>query len=126
MARLRILLGDDHTIVRQGLRKIIEAQPEWEVVAEASDGREAVRLAAENSPDVAILDIGMPLMDGYEVARRIRARRGKAVRLIALTGWGQEEDKRLSQEAGFDLHLVKPVEPAALENLLAGLRVGTA
>ncbi len=74
MAHLRILLGDDHTIVRQGLRKILEDQPEWEVVAEAPDGREAVRQALALKPDVAVLDIGMPLLSGIEATRQIRRR----------------------------------------------------
>ena len=71
MAPLRILLADDHTIVRQGLRKLLEESPEWEVVAEAGDGREAVRQAEETKPDVAVLDIGMPLLNGIEAARQI-------------------------------------------------------
>jgi two-component system, NarL family, response regulator NreC len=74
MAHLRILLGDDHTIVRQGLRKILEDQPEWEVVAEAPDGREAVRQALALKPDVAVLDIGMPLLSGIEATRQILRR----------------------------------------------------
>ncbi len=71
MSRLRILLGDDHTIVRQGLRKILEDQPEWEVVAEACNGREAVVQALELEPDVAVLDIGMPVLSGIEATRQI-------------------------------------------------------
>lgn len=71
MAKLRILLGDDHTVVRQGLRKILEDQTDWEVVAEASDGREAVRQALDKEPDVAVLDIGMPLLSGIEATRQI-------------------------------------------------------
>jgi DNA-binding NarL/FixJ family response regulator len=74
MAHLRILLGDDHTIVRQGLRKILEDQPEWEVIAEAADGREAVRQALALNPDVAVLDIGMPLLSGIEATRQILRR----------------------------------------------------
>jgi PAS domain S-box-containing protein len=89
----------------------------------ANDGLEAVQTAATFRPDVALLDIGMPRMNGYEVARHIRAQPwGKNTVLVALSGWGQEKDKRRSTEAGFDHHLTKPVEPAALERLLAGLR----
>ena len=74
---------------------------------------------------MVLLDIGLPGMDGYEVARRLRGTPGFAGRVIvALTGWGQEEDRRRSREAGFDHHLVKPVDPAELETLLAGLRGG--
>lgn len=75
MAKLRILLGDDHTLMRQGLRKILEARADWEVVAEASTGREAVREALSAEPDVVILDIGMPLLNGIEATRQILRRR---------------------------------------------------
>ena len=75
MAKLRILLGDDHTLLRQGLRKILQERPDWEVVAEAGDGRDAVRQALALQPDIAILDIGMPLMNGIEATRQIVRRR---------------------------------------------------
>jgi DNA-binding NarL/FixJ family response regulator len=74
MGRVRILLADDHTIVRQGLRKVLEERPEWEVVAEAGDGREAVRLAEQHRPDVAIVDVAMPLLNGIETTRQITKR----------------------------------------------------
>jgi two-component system response regulator NreC len=75
MAKLRILLGDDHTLLRQGLRKILQERPDWEVVAEAGDGRDAVRQALTVQPDIAILDIGMPLLNGIEATRQIVRRR---------------------------------------------------
>ena len=89
----------------------------------AYDGQEAVDVAEEFRPDVVLLDIGLPKLNGYEACRRIREQPwGKDVVLIALTGWGQEEDRRRSHEAGFDHHLVKPVDPHALMKLLAGLQ----
>ena len=88
----------------------------------AHDGPEALVEAAAFDPEVVLLDIGLPTMDGYEVARRLRADPATAgAALIALTGWGQQDDRRRSREAGFDHHLVKPVDHDVLEQLLAGL-----
>ncbi|MFZ6184173.1 PAS domain S-box protein [Nannocystis pusilla] len=88
----------------------------------AHDGFEGLRLAAEFSPELVFLDIGMPTMNGYETARRMRAEPwGEKPVLVALTGWGQEEDKARAQEAGFDRHIVKPAAPEVLEALLAEL-----
>jgi CheY-like chemotaxis protein len=86
----------------------------------AYDGQAALELAAEFRPDVVLLDLGMPKLDGYETARRLREEPwGKAMVLAALTGWGQEEDKRRTKEAGFNHHFVKPVEARVLQQLLA-------
>jgi CheY-like chemotaxis protein len=88
----------------------------------AYDGLEAVTTADEFRPDVVLLDIGLPKMNGYDVAQQIRQQPwGRGLVLIALTGWGQEADRRRSTEAGFDHHLVKPVDPAELIHLLAAL-----
>ena len=88
----------------------------------AHDGLEAVDAAAAFRPDVVLLDIGLPKLNGYEAARRIREQpSGNKMVLVALTGWGQEEDRRKSSEAGFDGHLVKPVDYPALMELLAAL-----
>jgi CheY-like chemotaxis protein len=84
----------------------------------ATDGLRAVEIAAAFKPQIAFLDIGMPRMDGYEAARRIRALLGRDVTLVALTGWGQDEDKRRSRDVGFDQHLTKPPEPDVLERLI--------
>jgi CheY-like chemotaxis protein len=73
-------------------------------------------------PDIALVDVGLPGIDGYEVARRVRAQVGAGVRLVALTGYGLPEDHRRSQEAGFDAHLVKPVDPARLAALIEAPR----
>ena len=89
-------------------------------VAVANSGADALRLADHARPDVAILDIGMPGMNGYEVAKRIRSQAwGEDITLIALTGWGQDDDKRRSQHAGFDHHLTKPVDPEVLVDLIS-------
>ena len=92
----------------------------------AYDGAEAVELAAKFRPDVILLDIGMPGLNGFEAARDIRARPwGKNVMLIAVTGYGQKADKRRSREVGFNHHIVKPINFTALEKLLAGVRFTT-
>jgi CheY-like chemotaxis protein len=88
----------------------------------AHDGESAVSTAESFLPDVVLLDIGLPLLNGYEVAQRIREQPwGASMFLIAVTGWGQEEDRQRSSEVGLNVHMVKPVEPAALEKLLAEL-----
>ena len=88
----------------------------------AHDGESAVATAETFLPDVVLLDIGLPKLNGYEVAQRIREKSwGASMYLIAVTGWGQDEDRQRSSEVGLNLHMVKPVEPAALEKLLASL-----
>jgi DNA-binding NarL/FixJ family response regulator len=81
-AMVRILIADDHEIVRAGLQNILETQPGWEVVAVASDGREAIQKAADTKPDVAIIDYSLPLINGIEVTRQVRARFPKTEILI--------------------------------------------
>ena len=89
----------------------------------AHDGESAVTTAESFLPDVVLLDIGLPKLNGYEVAQRIRESAwGASMYLIAVTGWGQDEDRQRSSEVGLNQHMVKPVEPAALEKLLAELR----
>jgi CheY-like chemotaxis protein len=86
----------------------------------AYDGLEALDTAAVFQPDAILLDLGMPKLDGFATARRLRALPwGRQILLIALTGWGQDEDKRQSKEAGMDYHLVKPVDIEAIKQLLA-------
>ena len=88
----------------------------------AHDGESAVSTAETFLPDVILLDIGLPKLNGYEVAQRIRETSwGTSMYLIAVTGWGQDEDRQRSSEVGLNLHMVKPVEPSALEKVLATL-----
>jgi PAS domain S-box-containing protein len=115
---LRVLVVDDNVDAADGLALLLDLQGHQTRVA--YDGATALEAAAEFRPDIAILDIGMPMMDGYELARRLRkAPETEKTVLVAMTGWGQEEDVRKATEAGFHHHLVKPSEPAVLEELLA-------
>ena len=115
----RILVVEDNRDARVLLRVVLEL--EGHVVEEASDGVSAVRMAVEWAPDIVVLDIGLPGLNGYEVGRRIRNRLGRAVRLVALTGYGDSEARDRSDEAGFDAHLVKPVEPDRLARVVTTL-----
>jgi PAS domain S-box-containing protein len=118
---LRILVVDDNVDAADGLKMLLELNGEQ--VRAAYDGESALKVAREFRPQVALLDVGMPRMDGYEVARRLKAApETRQAALVAVTGWGQPEDRRRSSEAGFDLHLVKPVEPSELERLLDSLK----
>jgi CheY-like chemotaxis protein/two-component sensor histidine kinase len=121
MRQCRILIADDLSDCVES--QALMLQLGGHDVQTAHDGLEAVQAAAAFRPDVVLLDIGMPKMNGYEAARQIRQQPwGKEMLLIALTGWGQDEDKRRTFEAGFDYHLTKPVDPAALEKFLAELK----
>ena len=112
----RILLADDHVDAVEGLALILAR--EGHIVAVAHDGLEAISRAATFRPDVVLLDIGMPRLNGYDTARRIRAEHPDVV-LVALTGWGQENDRGQSLEAGFDEHFVKPLDQATFAAYLA-------
>jgi DNA-binding NarL/FixJ family response regulator len=101
-----ILLGDDHTLVRQGLRKILEEQPNWHIVAEVGDGRDAVRQAQALQPDVAILDIGMPLLNGIDATRQI-VHRTPAIRVLILSMHLDEAYVARALEAGATGYLLK-------------------
>jgi PAS domain S-box-containing protein len=113
----RILVVDDNADAGESLAMFLRLQ--GHVVWVATDGHSAMDMVLTEPPEVAFLDIGMPGMDGYELARRLRQQPALAsMTLVALTGWGQEEDRRRTQEAGFDFHLTKPAEPEVLGRLL--------
>jgi PAS domain S-box-containing protein len=121
----RILVADDNVDAAGSLAMMLKFM--GHEVRTVHDGLAAVEAAAAFRPDVILLDIGMPKLNGYDTCRRIRAQPwASGVVILALTGWGQDEDRRLSREAGFDSHLVKPVEPADLQKLLAELNSETA
>jgi CheY-like chemotaxis protein len=113
----RVLVVEDNPDTRETLRFVLGV---WgHQVEVACDGEQGLAKALAWQPEVTILDIGLPLLDGYEVARRLRAALQGRVRLIALTGYGSAEDRRRALEAGFDAHLVKPADPAELRRLVA-------
>jgi PAS domain S-box-containing protein len=114
---LRVLVAEDIPDAAEMLRLMVESM--GHAVRVATDGTQAVAVAKEFEPEVALIDLGMPRMDGFETARHIRDALGRRVVLIALSGWGQDEDKRRAREAGFDHHLTKPADPDALEKLIA-------
>jgi two-component system OmpR family response regulator len=116
-APLRVLVVDDNI---DSAETLCELLPLWGHEARvAHDGPAAITILQEFQPDVVLLDIGLPGMDGFEVARRIRASGTKVGRLLAMTGYSDDEDRRKAREAGFDGHLVKPVDPDSLQKTLA-------
>ena len=118
--RFRILVVDDNHDSALSLAMMLSIM--GHETRTAHDGESAVTTAESFLPEVVLLDIGLPKLNGYEVAQRIRENAwGKTMFLIAVTGWGQEEDRQRSSEVGLNVHMVKPVEPAALERLLADL-----
>jgi len=123
--RHRILVVDDNRDGAESLAMMLTLM--GNELRTAHDGLEALDVAAAFRPDLILLDIGMPRLNGYDTARRIRAQPwGKNTVLVALTGWGQEEDRQKTHDAGFNAHMVKPVDLAALEILLANLKAQTA
>jgi CheY-like chemotaxis protein len=117
---LRILIADDNEDAAESLMQLLEMM--GNSVLRANDGLQAVAMAQEMRPEIVILDIGMPRLNGFEACRRLRAQPwSNDVVMIALTGWGQADDRRRSMDAGFDHHLVKPIDPLVLERLLSNL-----
>ena len=115
---LRVVVADDNVDTAHSLSLLLEALGHEARIAH--NGVQALGIANEFQPDAMIIDIGMPGVDGHDLARRIRAEPwGEEILLIAASGWGEDEDKQKSREAGFNLHLVKPVELDTLQALLA-------
>jgi DNA-binding response OmpR family regulator len=112
-----VLIVEDNDDSRVTLQRIL--QTEGHLVSAARDARAGLEAAAAGSPSIAVVDIGLPGMDGYQFARAMRERLGSGVRLIALTGYGTEADRQRSAEAGFDAHLTKPVDIDRLLALIA-------
>jgi CheY-like chemotaxis protein len=116
MTKRRVLIVEDNQDAGEMYRILIELAGHEVLVAE--NGVLGLELLKTASPDIAFVDIGLPGMDGYELARRFRADpRGKHVLLVALTGYGSATDRDRSRQAGFDLHLIKPVDPGVLTSL---------
>jgi CheY-like chemotaxis protein len=103
---------EDNTDAREMLRHLLHLA--GHDVHEAADGPGGLEAALRLRPDVALVDVGLPGFDGYQLARRVRGSTGPSIYLVALTGYGQPDDRRQAMEAGFDAHLVKPVNPEAL------------
>jgi CheY-like chemotaxis protein len=117
-SRRRILVVDDSSDSAESLSLLLSIM--GHEVFTALSGSSALLAVREHRPELVLLDVSMPDMDGYEVARRVRQDEAlRGVRLVALTGWADAEDRRRSQEAGFDVHLVKPTDREALESLLS-------
>jgi PAS domain S-box-containing protein len=122
--RRRILVVDDNQDGAMSLADLLDAMGNQTQIAH--DGLEALAVVEVFRPDVILMDIGMPKLNGYDTCRRIRQQPwGKNIVIVAQTGWGQEDDKKKSQEAGFDFHMIKPVNPLELERLLASARATT-
>ena len=118
--RFRILVVDDNYDSALSLAMMLSIM--GHETRTAHDGETAVETAETFLPEVVLLDIGLPKLNGYEVAQRIRERPwGASMFLIAVTGWGQDEDRQRSSEVGLNVHMVKPVEPSELEKLLASI-----
>jgi DNA-binding response OmpR family regulator len=112
----RVLVVDDNEDAANSLATLLEVM--GYDVRTAYDGPEAIEAADEFQPAVALLDIGLPRLSGYDIARHVREHRGEDVLLVAITGWGQEDDRRRAREAGFDHHFTKPADFEVLLELI--------
>lgn len=114
----RVLIVDDNTDAAEMMATLLEL--DGHDVRVAHDAKSALTLASQFVPEVGLFDIGLPEVDGYELARRVRRDASLTdMYLVAVTGWGQDDDRRRASEAGFDTHLTKPAEPEAVREILA-------
>lgn len=125
MPKMRLLLGDDHTLFRHGLRKILEERPEWEIVAEVGDGREAVRKSLALKPDVAILDVGMPLLNGIDATQQI-VRKNPQTRVLVLSMHSDEVYVTRALQAGATGYMLKDSAGKDLLKGVAAVAIGQA
>jgi DNA-binding NarL/FixJ family response regulator len=123
---VEVLIADDQALVRGGLRKIIDSEPDMRVVAEAGDGADAVEAAARTKPDVALMDIRMPRLDGIEATRRIVARAGEGVRVLILTTFGLDEYVYEALRAGASGFMLKDSPPEELVDAVRVVSTGAA
>jgi two-component system response regulator NreC len=125
LPKLRLLLGDDHTLMRQGLRKILEERPEWEVVAEVGDGREAVKKCIALKPDVAVLDVAMPLLNGIDATQQI-VRKVPETKVLVLSMYSDEAYVTRALQAGATGYMLKDSAGKDLLKGIASLAAGQA
>jgi two-component system response regulator NreC len=125
LSKLRLLLGDDHTLMRQGLRKILEERADWEIVAEVGDGREAIRKVAALKPEVAILDIGMPLLNGIDATKQI-VRRSPETRVLILSMHSDEGYVTRALQAGATGYILKDSAGKDLLKAISSVAAGQA
>lgn len=125
MASIRVLIADDHPLIRSGLRVLLEREKEFEVVGEASDGYEALNLAAECDPGVAILDVGMPRLNGIDVAQRLTARL-PLIRIIIVSMHSDESYVLRALKAGAKGYLLKASTEAEILNAIRAVASGNA
>ena len=123
MALIRILLADDHTIVRHGLRRMLEERPDWQVVAEACDGREAIKLAEQHRPDIAIIDVAMPMLNGIETTRQM-VKRVPGLRVLVLSMHADEVYVTQILKAGAAGYLLKQSADVDLFHAVAAVAQG--
>jgi two-component system response regulator NreC len=125
LPKLRLLLGDDHTLFRHGMRKIIEERPEWEIVAEVGDGREAVRQCLEHKPNVAVIDVGMPLLNGIDATQQI-VRKIPETKVLVVSMHSDEVYVTRALQAGATGYMLKDSAGKDLLNGIASVAAGKA